>query len=357
MSRYAIVMAGGTGTRLWPYSRRSRPKQLLPLLGDRSLLQATVDRLSPAIGPDRVIVVTNREYVREVVEQLPDVPPAQIVGEPMALGTAACVGLGTALIRARDPEATVFVLPADHVIRPVSTFHDDLARAEAVAQSGHLVTFGIHPTAPETGFGYIELDDPLGGDARAYRVVRFVEKPDRSTAQSYLEGGRYLWNSGMFAWTAETIDSALRKLLPNLHAQVDRIAAWAASGDLTDERLAEAYSGIADRTTIDYGVMERSANVACVPATFQWSDVGSWDALADVLHPGDGGNIVRGRSIDHDSRDCVIYGVGKRLIATVGLRDLVIVDTDDALLVCARDRAQDVREIVAQLEDGDDALL
>lgn len=357
MTTFAVVMAGGSGTRLWPCSRRDRPKQLLPLLGERSLLQATVDRLAPHVPPARMFVLTNRAYVDDARAQLPDLPDGHVVGEPAALGTAAAVGLGVALVHARDPGAVMLVLPADHVIEPVDRFHHDLARAEAVARCGYLVTFGIPPAGPETGYGYIALGQRLDGDGEAFAVERFVEKPDRATAEAYVAGGRHVWNSGMFAWTVRAIETALARCLPALAEQVDRIAT-AALGDpeLFDTHLAAIWRDIADRTTIDYGVMERSDRVACIPATFTWSDVGSWAALGDVLAADAAGNVVTGHHLGVDTARCVIRAEGGRLVATIGLNDLVIVDTPDALLVCPRDRAQDVREIVARLAGPDAAL-
>jgi mannose-1-phosphate guanylyltransferase len=358
MSTFAVVLAGGSGTRLWPLSRRGRPKQLLPLLGTRSLLQATVDRLAPVVTPDRCAVITNREYVVEVRRQLPDVPPEQVVGEPDALGTAAAVALGTAIVAARDAHAVMFVLPADHVIRPVEAFHGDLARAADAARAGFLVTFGIPPTAPETGYGYIEVGDAPEGMLSVRRVARFVEKPSRAVAARYLASGCYLWNSGMFCWSVPSITRDLGRFLPALAAHVADLTAEAKDGaDALDAALARVWPQITDRTTIDYGVMERSDRVVCVPATFTWSDVGSWEALGDILPADADGNVVVGRHLGDDTRRCIMYAPSGRLVATVGLSDIVIVDTPDALLVCPRDRAQDVRAIVAALKARSDPLL
>ncbi|MFN2115781.1 MAG: sugar phosphate nucleotidyltransferase, partial [Anaerolineae bacterium] len=289
VSAYAVVLAGGTGTRMWPYSRRSRPKQLLPLIGERSLLQATVERLAPYVPPEHVVVVTNAEYVPEVRRQLPEVPAAQVIGEPSALGTAAAVGLGAAVVGALDSAATMFVLPADHIIEPRSRFHADLARAEEVAATGRLVTFGIPPTGPETGYGYVEIGDPLPGDAGAYDVVRFVEKPDRDTAEEYAAGGRHLWNSGMFAWTVPAISSALAKHLPDLAARVAELTALDLSGGGQSEKLAEVWARITDRTTIDYGVtFERGIRIRFGDRShLHISGTASIDKCGEIVHPGD----------------------------------------------------------------------
>lgn len=351
MSLYAVILAGGTGTRLWPYSRRTRPKQLLPLLSDGSLLQATVRRLAPLVPGERVLVVTATEHAPDVCAQLPDLPARNVVAEPEALGTAAAIGLGAAVVAARDAAATMVVLPADHEIHPAEGFRDDVERAARTAGTGRLVTFGIPPSAPETGYGYIELGEELPGDTGARSVVRFVEKPDFETARRYATDGHHVWNSGMFAWTVPTILAALEEHLPRLGAAVGAMSAAAAAADgPLDARLAEIYATIVDRTTIDYGVMERSRNVACIPATFAWNDVGSWSALAEVL-PGDAaGNAVHADHIGHETRDCLVFSSGERVIATVGLEGMIVVDTGDAVLVCPKDRAQDVKAIVSRLE-------
>jgi len=360
---HVLILAGGVGSRLWPYSRRAQPKQLLPLAGDHSLLQATLGRLAGVIPPERVWVVTNAEYAAAVREQLPGVPADQVIGEPEPLGTAAAVGLGAALIQARQPDAVMVVLTADHVISPASAFQDALARGVAAARRGHLVTFGIRPAAPETGYGYIELGDPLPdeppGDPDAVRAVRrFVEKPDRATAERYVAAGNYAWNGGMFVWRVAVIRAALQRFLPGLSARLDEISQVVAGGGDLARELPAIWSRIPDRTTIDYGVMERSDRVACVPATFAWSDVGSWDALADLLPADADGNRVLGRHLGIDSSDCLVFAPSGRLIATIGLAGIAIVDTGDALLVSPRDRVQEVREIVARLRDqGEERLL
>jgi mannose-1-phosphate guanylyltransferase len=322
------------------------------------MLQTTVERLEPQVPPEQVVIVTNREYVDEVRSQLPHIPARQVVGEPSALGTAAAVGLGAALVGARDPAATMFVLPADHVIEPTDRFQADLVRAAGVAASGRLVTFGIPPTGPETGYGYIEIGDLLPGGSEAFDVVRFVEKPDRATAERYVAGGRHLWNSGMFAWTVDSINRAFDAHLPDLGERMRELTALATSREAGfDARLREIWDRITDHTTIDYGVMEQSDRVACVPATFAWNDVGSWSALADALHSDEMGNCVTGRHIGCDTTGSLVYGRSGRLVATIGLSDMVIVDTPDALLVCPRDRTQDVREIVKRLRSAGDGDL
>ncbi|MBK6768173.1 MAG: mannose-1-phosphate guanylyltransferase [Ardenticatenales bacterium] len=364
---WAVIVAGGSGTRLWPYSRRLRPKQLLPLLGARSMLQTTVDRLAGRVPPDRVVVVTNAEYAGEVRRQLPGVPPEHVVGEPAALGNAAAVALGIGVVAARDPYATVAVLTADHDITPVDAFLDALDRAVAAAAGGYLVTFGIRPTEPNTGYGYVEIGpvlarhashgvDPGDQDRRssmldptaARHVVRFVEKPDRATAEGYLAAGTHLWNSGMFVWTVPTITAAYHAHLPRLAATIDAVADVVRSGGELAAALPAIWARVEDRTTIDYGILEPSANVACVPADFAWRDIGAWPQLAEALlaDAADAdGNAVRGRHVGLDTHGSLIFAPDGMRVATIGLEDMVVVVLDDVVLVCPKDRAQDVKRL------------
>lgn len=346
---WALIVAGGSGTRLWPYSRRLRPKQLLPLLGERSMLQATVDRLAGRVAPERVVVVTNAEYAEDVRRQLPDVPPDHVIGEPAALGNAAAIALGIGAIASRDAGATMAVLTADHDIAPVDAFHAALDRAAWAASRGYLVTFGVRPTEPNTGYGYVEVGAALEAAADSAgaprHVVRFVEKPDRATAEAYLASGSFLWNSGMFVWTAPAITAAYRDHLPRLARTIEAVAAVVGAGADLGAALPGIWAAVEDRTTIDYGILEPSGNVACVPAAFGWRDIGAWPQLADALPADDQGNAVRGRHVGIDTRGSLVFAPDGARVATIGLTDMVVVVLGDIVLVCPRDRAQDVKAL------------
>ncbi|MFI0606858.1 MAG: mannose-1-phosphate guanylyltransferase [Anaerolineae bacterium] len=356
---YALVLAGGSGTRLWPLSQPHSPKQLLALTDpERSMLRLTVDRLAPLVPPERVIVLTAADHVAQVRAQLPEVPARQVLGEPAPLGTAAALGLGVAWLRAQDPEAVMVVLSADHQIAPAEALQADLGQAAALARSGWLATIGIPPTAPETGFGYIELGEPIaaaeGGDGQSRRVLRFVEKPDPARAVAFLAGGRHLWNAGIFAWTVPVIGAAFAVHLPRLAAQLDALTTAAAAGDAAfAAALPAVWRTIEDRTTIDYGIMEQAERVACVPASFEWLDIGSWAAVMDTLPADEAGNAVLGRYLGLDSVDNLIFAPGGRLVATIGLQGMIVVDTPEALLICPVDRAQEVKRLVDALRSGD----
>ncbi len=347
--RYALILAGGGGTRLWPQSRRKRPKQFLPLLpmggaqGAQTLLAATVDRLRPALPLERILVVTAADQIDEVKRAVPDLPASSIVTEPRARNTAACVGLGAIAALARDPAALCAVLPSDQHIADDAAFRRciELAFARAASPARPIVTIGIRPTAPETGFGYLEPGAPTDGGARA--VARFVEKPDRATAEGYVAGG-YLWNAGMFVFQAARMLEAIATHLPALGALLERIRA---QPDLAATLYPEAQA-----ISIDYGVMERlgPGEVECVPGDFGWNDVGSFTALAAIAPTDAAGNAALGDTVTIDARGNVLIGGPGRVIAAVGVEDLVIVATADAVLVMPKSRAQDVRKVVEHLE-------
>lgn len=343
---YAAILAGGSGTRLWPRSRRRRPKQLLDLISRRTMLQETYERIVPLVPPQNIYILTNQEYVEEVREQLPLVPPTQVIGEPEGRGTAPAAGLAALLVRRRDPDGVMFVLPADHAIAHVNAFRAVLRAAAQVAGHKFLVTLGVKPRYPETGYGYIEAGDPLleaeGQIAR--RVRRFTEKPDLERARQFVAQGNYFWNSGIFIWRSDAILEELARTMPDLYAQLQQIVAKGLDGSEWER----AWRALGNET-IDYGVMEKARQVAVIPLDVGWSDVGSWAALFDLLARDDKDNVVDGEHLGIDTQASLIYSQG-RLIVTIGLENMIVVDTNDVLLICPKDRAQEVKRIVEELK-------
>jgi mannose-1-phosphate guanylyltransferase len=351
---YAVIMAGGSGTRFWPLSREARPKQLLKLAGERTMIQATVDRLAGLVPHERTLVVTNRAHVTEIAEQLPQLPRGAIWGEPCKRDTAACIGWAASWLAAHDPDAVMAVMPADHLIEPSKRFQQAILQgARLVAESpGRLVTFGVRPTYPAESFGYIERGEPLAaasGESPAYTVRRFREKPNAETAREFIAAGRYYWNAGIFVWRAETILAELRRHQPELYAHVARIAAAAAAPDFAavlDREFAEI-----GPISIDYAVMERAENVAVVEAPFAWDDVGSWQAVARRRGQDGEGNTVVGRHLGLDTTGAIVYTDDDHLVATIGLADVLVVHTPDATLVADKRDEQAVRRLVALLAE------
>lgn len=349
--RYAIIMAGGVGTRFWPWSREGMPKQMLPLACERSMLAETVARLEGLVPPANILVVTSRRLAREVARQLPGLSKDSILAEPIGRNTAACIGWATLEVLARRPDAVTAVLPADHVIRPEKAFRSDVGRAFEVAdQTGGLVTFGIAPSSPATGYGYIRVGAALAGASPALEVAGFVEKPNLAVARRYVSSGRYFWNSGMFVWRADTIWQELTTHLPTLAAGLSAMCASRRGGVVPARVVDRAYPGL-ESISIDYGVLERSRRVSMLPTSFEWSDIGSWDAVAGLWPLDEVGNASRDRVVAVDATGNVVASRGKP-VALLGVRDLVIIDTGDALLVCPRDRCQDVRSMVAALREA-----
>ena len=343
---YAVVMAGGAGTRFWPASRRARPKQLLPIAGDTPMLARTIARLEGLVPIERVLVVTSAELADGVAEAVPDLPRENLVVEPEGRNTAPCVALAAFEVHRRDPEAVQIVLSADHVIRPEDRFRSALAAAVVEARdTQRLVTLGIRPTHPATGYGYIRSGDERArrGDWSVRDVAAFVEKPDSARAAKFLESGDYLWNAGIFVWSTDAILSAIRAHAIDIYDALDGVT------DPVD--LARAYGALEGRA-IDVAVMERATNVSVVPVDFAWNDVGSWPSLAEVVEPDASGNHESGGAqvIARDAEGCIVHGDAGTLVALVGVRDLVVVKSGDAVLVCPRDRAEEVKAIVARLE-------
>jgi mannose-1-phosphate guanylyltransferase len=345
-------MAGGGGTRLWPVSRKNKPKQLLPLLGEETLFQSTVARLSNLFPPERILVVTVAEQMADMREQAPLIPAENYLIEPAPRGTASVVGFAAAILHQRDPQAVMVILPSDHHIRNRDLFHYLIKAAVEVAHTGYLVTLGIAPTTPSTAYGYIQQGAPLKQKFNypAYTVKSFMEKPNEKTAQQLIRTGDHSWNSGMFVWKTESILAEFTRQMPALDEVLKQIIA--ASGPERDAVIKSLWPALKVET-IDYGVMENAEKVAVLPASgLGWSDVGSWDSLFEVLLPDMTGNIaINAQHLALETHNTLVYGEGsERLIVTIGMDDVVIVDTGDVILICKSDQSQQVREVVGHLK-------
>jgi mannose-1-phosphate guanylyltransferase len=347
---HAVIMSGGSGTRFWPLSRRHRPKQLLALAAERPILRLTYERVAGLVPPEQIWVVTTSDTTKASRELLPELPPDNILAEPEGRDTAACAGYAAINLLRSDPDAVCAVLPADHVIGEEERFRSALSAAEElVSADGGLLTFGVRPTRPETGYGYLELGErhrEIDG-WQVHRLQRFVEKPDPATAQSYLEAGGYMWNSGMFVWRAEEYLGEVRRQLPELAGNLDRLAQSLGS-PAAPSALSEIYPTLA-KTSVDFGVMEGAEKCWTIPVDFPWSDVGAWPALSELLPSDEDGNAALGRNVLVGSGDNLLVSDGP-LVAVAGVRGLVVVATRDAVLVVPASEAQRVKELVAELE-------
>ncbi len=353
----AVIMAGGKGERFWPASRSHCPKQFLALTGDgETMLQKTVKRISGLVPAERVFIVTNAEYLNLVQTQLPDVPAENLLCEPAPRNTAPAIALAAAVIRKRLGDAVMLVLPSDHLIRHEAICADVLSRAITAAESGdNLLTVGITPAYPETGYGYIEFsradDMPVG----VYSVESFREKPDIETAQKYVASGKYLWNSGMFAWKASTYFSALQTHLPAMYEIAQQLCDACDTPEF--QKLLEKQFPQMQSISVDFGVLEHADRLYTIPGSFGWDDVGSWPALRRIAKTDTNGNYRSGDVLTSGTQNCIFVG-SKRLIAAVGLEHVIVVDTEDALLVCDMDSAQNVKKITEMLrEQGRGELL
>lgn len=348
---HVVVMAGGSGTRFWPKSRRHRPKQLLTLHGASSMLRQTVDRVAPLVPPERVWVVTGADQAEAVRAQLPHVPAENVIAEPCPRDTSACVGLAAHQLLKVDPDATMLLLPADHVIEPASIFLRTVEAAAEVVESEPeaFIVFGVRPTRPETGYGYIERDELLGQPhgVAMHAVSRFREKPDRATAEAFLSSGRFVWNAGIFVWRADTILAALRTHQPMLWEALERVGQ--ALGTEAEAQAIELEYPTMDRLPIDKAVLEKAGNLRVLEVTYDWNDVGDWRALTTLLTTDSEGNAVQGSTHLVDTRDCIIVS-DEGLITTLGVEGLVIVQSGGATLVARRDQLDKLKGLVEGLE-------
>mgnify|MGYP005850644603 CR=1 FL=1 len=353
---YAVIMAGGGGTRLWPLSRRARPKQMLSLFDERTLFQTAVERLEGIFPPERILVVTVEEQAMQLYKQCPFIPWQNFLIEPLPRGTASVVGMAAVELAHRQDDALMAVVTADHVILNVELFKQLLLTGHDVAEDGYLVTLGIRPTFAATGFGYIQLGETLTPyrGREVYRIAKFKEKPAQEEAERMLETGDHVWNSGMFFWRVDRILQEFNRQMPELSQCLDTLSScWDSPGK--PDLLHRVWESLKPQT-VDYGIMEGAEQAAVIPAEgLQWSDVGSWDSLFDILNGDEQGNIVMGgKHVGLDTRNSLVYvNQEHRLIVTIGVENLVVVDTGDVLLVCRKDQAQQVRSVVEKLQKDD----
>jgi mannose-1-phosphate guanylyltransferase len=349
--RYVVIMAGGKGERFWPQSRLSRPKHLLPIVGDEPMLTQTVKRLGSVVPPEQVLIVTNSEQREAVLEVCPMVPPENVIAEPVGRDTAAAVGLSTVLVENRDPEATFAMLPADHVIHDASGFQGILETAFAAAEeSDALVTIGIKAAYPATGYGYIQRGEVAATvkGRPVYTVEAFKEKPDEPTAREYVDSGDYYWNAGMFFWRVPVIAAEFAAHTPDLWKALGAIRDGLAGGRDLDALLDEYYPGL-EKISVDYAIMEKAKAVRVVESAFDWDDVGEWPAVARHYEPDTDGNVRKGDVVIHDGSGNIVLSDGTHTTALVGVDDLIVVHTGDATLVCRKDKAQDIKKLVKEL--------
>lgn len=348
MKVYGVIMAGGGGTRFWPLSRREEPKQLLNLSGKDLMINETIDRISSVADRENIFIVTNKTQVPKMREAVAGrIAPGHILSEPSARNTAACIGYAAMEILKKYGDGVMCIFPSDHFIRNQAEFTRILrAAVEEAKNTDQLITLGITPTFPSTGYGYIRFDK--SETSLAKKVTEFKEKPDEATAAAYVASGEYAWNSGMFIWKASVIMEKFRELLPEVYGCLENIGeAMNTPGE--KEVIAAVYPTIPS-ISIDYGIMEKSDDVKVISAEFGWNDVGSWDNLGVLYQEDDQGNVLAGKQLNIDTKNCISYGK-KRLIATVGVENLIIVETEDAILVCDKARAQDVKKVVDELKE------
>lgn len=355
MKIYNVIMAGGGGTRFWPLSRQAHPKQLLNLSGEDALINETIKRINSLTDKENLFIVTNEKQIDLLKDTVGDMcEHANVLPEPSARNTAAAIGYAAFNIMKKHGDGVMCVYPADHYIKNEVEFINILNKAIKVADENEkLVTIGIAPTFASTGYGYINFDKEIEYNGIAYDVVEFVEKPNYEKAKNYVQSGKYVWNSGMFVWKVSKILEDFKRYLPKVYDKLEKLSEFIGT-DKEEKMLQEIYPTIPS-ISIDYGIMERSNDVVVVPGDFGWNDVGSWDVLGAIYPTDENGNICRGETIEIDTKDCIVYSEDK-LISTVGVKDLIIVSTDDAVMVCKKDKAQDVKKIVDKLKEKDNNM-
>lgn len=348
MKATALIMAGGRGERFWPRSRRSLPKQFLSLTGDgRTMIQLTVERVLALVSMEDIFIVTNRDYKELVREQLPEIPEENILCEPVGRNTAPCIGLGAVHIAKKYGDAMMMVLPSDHLIKYNSMFVNTLKEASRIAEENtNLMTIGITPDYPETGYGYIKFN-PAISKGQAFAVDRFVEKPNLEVAKEYLATEEYLWNSGMFVWKVSSILKNIELFMKDVYEGLERIKE--SIGTAEEVQVLEKEFAAFCSESIDYGIMEKAENIYTIPGTFGWDDVGSWLVVDRIRKSNEMGNVVSGNVITVNSKNCIIEG-SRKLIAAVGLRNMVIVDTEDAILICEKPSVGEIKKVLENLK-------
>ena len=353
--RWALIMAGGSGERFWPKSRTAKPKQLIPITGEKTMIQQTVERLKGFVDPSRILIITNQAQHNEMLRQLPELSASHILAEPVGRDTAACIGLAALLMQKEDQDSSMVVLPADHFIRDTSAFAQTIEDCFGfVEKTDCLMTIGIIPSFPATGYGYLHSGKVQGSSFKTgFRIVeKFVEKPVLEKAKEYLKSGEYFWNSGMFLWKTQRILSEIERQMPSLYSGLLSILEGLKQGQALGKLLEVIYPAL-EKKSIDYGIMENAGNIVTATASFDWDDIGSWEAIGKHFKADENGNVVIGQAKLINCRDSLIYNLTEDyalMASAIDLNGMVLVQTEDAVMVCPKDSCQQVKKIVEQIK-------